>query len=157
LIYPKSNNDFELNLKKLIENSHGDIYISTYSIDSSNSVFKIILNQSKNGRKIYVYVRPRKKDLDSLLELEQAGATIRGHPSLHFKCILIDEGIDKNGIIFTGNLTKESFESSYDVGIFLNSQQSKITLEILKSWRYLMPAIFFGKASISEIPIVIQI
>ncbi len=153
IICPKSNNDFELNLTRLIKNSHGDIYISSYSIDSNNSVFKIILNQLKNGRKIYIYVRPRKKDLDSLLELEQAGATIRGHPSLHFKCILIDESIDKNGIIFTGNLTKESFESSYDVGIFLNSQQYKIILEILKSWRFLMPAIFFGKASISEIPI----
>lgn len=153
IICPKSNNDFELNLTRLIENSHGDIYISTYSIDSNNSVFKIILNQLKNGRKIYIYVRPRKKDLDSLLELEQAGAIIRGHRLLHFKCLLIDEDIDKNGIIFTGNLTKQSFESSYDVGIFLNSQQSKTTLEILKSWRYLIPAIFFGNVSISEIPI----
>ncbi|KKN11157.1 hypothetical protein LCGC14_1029370 [marine sediment metagenome] len=153
IICPNSNNDFEFNFKRLIENSHGDIYISTYSIDSNNSVFKLILNQLKNGRKIYIYVRPRKKDLDSLLELEQAGAIIRGHSLLHFKCLLIDEDIYKKGIIFTGNLTKESFESSYDIGIFLNSQQYKTTLEILKSWRYLTPAIFFGKANISEIPI----
>lgn len=153
IISPGMSIDFEDILKEVIESSTGDIYISTYSIDSKNSIFKLLLNELKKKRGVTINIRPRKNDLEALNKLQQAGTKIKGHPLLHFKCLLVDNAKNNKGIIFTGNITEESFGKSHDVGIFLNPQQYRIILDILKNWENILPGVFIGKDSISKLPI----
>ena len=152
VISPGMNIDFEKTLKEYIESSNGDIYLSTYSIDSKNSIFKLLLDELEKKRRVKIYVRPRKKDLETLSSLRQAGAEIKGHPFLHFKCLLIDDASYKKGLIFSGNITEESFGKSHDVGIFLNSTQYDLLLNIVKKWENVIPGVFVAKESISNLP-----
>ena len=153
IISPGMNIDFKRTLLDYIKSSKGDIYLSTYSIDSKNSVFELLLEELKMGRRVKIYVRPRKNDLETLNILQLAGAEIEGHPYLHFKCLLVDNTINKRGLIFTGNITEESFEKSHDVGVFLNSKQYDTLLTILKQWGNLIPGVFIAKESVNKLPI----
>ena len=150
---PGMNIDFEDILKDSIKSSKGDIYISTYSIDSKNSIYSLLLEELKKNRRIVIYIRPRKNDLEPLNKLHNAGAEIFGHSLMHFKCLLIDNDKDCRGLIFTGNITEESLSKSHDVGIFLKPTQHRIILEIIKKWENLMPWVFMGDESINKLPI----
>ena len=90
--------------------------------------------------------------METLSSLRQAGAEIKGHPYLHFKCLLIDDASYKKGLIFSGNITEESFGKSHDVGIFLNSTQYDLLLNIVKKWENVIPGVFVAKEFISNLP-----
>ena len=153
LFSPRMNLDFEEILMETIQSSKGDIYLSTYSIDSKNSIYTLLLEELNKNRRVIIYIRPRKNDLEPLNKLRNAGAKIYGHPLLHFKCLLVDNDKDTRGLIFTGNITEESFTKSYDVGIFLKSSQYQKILEIIREWENVMPSVFIGNESINSLPV----
>jgi len=143
--------DFREALEKAIENTSGPIHICTYSIEQNTNFFDTLIKQLKKGRKLILYTRPRKNDLEPLTKLKEFGAQIRGHPLLHMKGLFIEDDKNPIGLIFTGNLTTESFDSSYDVGIYLSKEQSYIILSIMKSWNEIIPCTFFSKKNIKDL------
>lgn len=152
IISPRMNIDFENTIKECIEKTTGNIYISTYSIDDKNSIHGLLMEQLKKKRKVVIFIRPRKNDLEALNKLYLLGAKIYGHPLLHFKCLLIDNDKEKRGLIFTGNLTEESFNQSHDVGIFLNSEQYRKLLDLIKRWNNSITGVYMGRESLEKLP-----
>ncbi len=148
---PNQKLDFQETLLDLIKTTKGDIILSTFSIESNTPFFNLLLQELKNGRKIFIFIRPKKKDLGALFTLWKAGAYIKGHPLLHFKCLLINSPQEDKGVVFTGNLTQESFKDSYDIGFFLNSKQIGIFLSVLNRWKEIMPAIFIGTKDVKDL------
>lgn len=153
VISPHMNIDFEKTLHEIIEKTTGDIYLSTYSIDSENSIYSLLLEELSKKRKVTIFIRPRKNDLGAINELFNKGAKIYGDPHLHFKCLLIGNDINYRGLIFTGNITKESFSESHDVGVFLNPQQYKKILDIIKNWEIQITGVYMGNESINNLSI----
>ena len=137
IISPGTNLDFKSTLIKTISDFEGDIYISAYSIEENNEIYTLLLQELEKNpkRKISLFIRPRKKVMPVLAKLKKAGAEIIGHPLLHMKALLIDNPTENSGIVFTGNLTKQSFSESFDIGVFLNPNQKEKIMTILKSWK----------------------
>jgi len=144
---------FKKTLEEKIQNTKGSIHICTYSISHSTSLFDLLIKQLNSGRKLYVYTRPRKKDLEALEQLSKKGAIIKGHNLLHMKGLFIEDKDKTVGMIFTGNLTKESFEGSYDVGIILSDNQNKKIFPIIKSWNKIIPCTFYHHIGIKNLKI----
>lgn len=142
---------FKETLEETIEKTTGPIYLCTYSISQSTTLFDILDKQLQKGRKIYLYTRPRKSDIESLARLKESGAQIKGHILLHMKGMFIEDKDKLIGMIFTGNLTSESFDESYDVGIFLSKDQNKRILPIIKSWDEIIPGTFYNNKGIKNL------
>lgn len=132
---PKASLDFESTLLHLIQQTHGDIYLSTYSIEENNRVFQLIMQELENQRKVFLFVRPRDCLMSTLTILHQAGASIIGHHLLHMKLLIIDETSESKGCIFTGNLTQQSFSESFDIGVFFTVDQIRTILPVLQAWK----------------------
>ncbi|MHA1365747.1 MAG: AAA domain-containing protein [Candidatus Heimdallarchaeota archaeon] len=95
-----------------------------------------------------------KETLNSIIplaKLKECGAQIKGHKLLHMKGLFIEDGNKSIGMIFTGNLTAESFTNSYDIGIFLSRNQITTILSLVKSWSDIIPLTFFSKKSIKNL------
>jgi len=140
-------------LEEKIQTTEGPIHICTYSINHSTSLFDLLIKQLNNGRKLYIYTRPRKNDLEALEQLSKKGAQIKGHNLLHMKGLFIEDKLKPIGLIFTGNLTKESFDGSYDVGITLSDKQNKKIFPIIKSWYKTIPCTFYHYKGIKNLKI----
>jgi len=149
----KQDIDFKTTLEKTIEETTGPIHLCTYSIDQTTSLFESLIKQLQKGRKIHLYTRPRKKDIEPLARLKENGAQIKGHRLLHMKGMFIEDNKKPVGMIFTGNLTSESFDNSYDVGIFLSRDQYKTILPIIKSWNEIIPLTFFSNIRIKNLKV----
>lgn len=147
----KQNIGFKETLEETIEKTTGPIHLCTYSISHSTTLFDILVKQLQKGRKIYLYTRPRKRDIEPLTRLKENGAQVKGHILLHMKGMFIEDKDKPVGMIFTGNLTTESFEDSYDVGIFLSKNQYKIILPIIKSWNDIIPGTFYSNKRIKNL------
>ncbi len=137
IISPGTNLDFKSTLMKIISDVEGDIFLSAYSIEENNDVYALLLQELEQNpkRKISLFIRPREKVMPVLAKLKDAGAEIIGHSLLHMKALLIDNPAENSGLVFTGNLTEQSFSESFDIGLFLNSNQKQIIMSILKSWK----------------------
>ncbi len=151
IIAPRKVPDFKEAIINLLNDTKGDVYISTFSIEQENDVFKVLLKNLQGNRSLHLYIQPKKKDLEALATLSRANAVIKGHPSLHFKSIVIDCTPRPKGMIFTGNLTKDTLDGSHDIGVYLTPDQSEIILSLLKSWNRLLPASFFSHSSVKDL------
>lgn len=153
IISPGTNLDFKSTLIKIISDVEGDIFLSAYSIEENNDIYALLLQELEKNpkRKISLFIRPRKKVMPVLAKLKEAGAEIIGHSLLHMKALLVDNPVENSGIVFTGNLTEQSFSESFDIGLFLNPNQKQTIMTILKSWKsnYMMK--YLGDNSIHNI------
>lgn len=102
------------------------LYIATYSLDpntkgSDDETLASALKRAKDrGVHLHIVMRKEKK-------LVIKGVFIHYHSDNHAKAVLSNQ----RGIIFTGNLTTESFESGFDLGVVLNPEQITETREFI--------------------------
>lgn len=99
------------------------LYITTYSFhphakDSNGEELSSALNRAKErGVKLKIVMRSDKKPEGKKGIIK--GIFIHFHEDNHAKIVMNG----KRGILFTGNLTTESFETGFDLGITLSSGQ----------------------------------
>lgn len=95
-----------------------DLYIATYSLHADTvdanglTIGEALVQAKKRGVNIKVLMR---KDNYKFMK----GIFVNLHEDNHAKAVLTS----KRGIIFTGNLTTESFEHGFDLGIILTPEQ----------------------------------
>lgn len=95
-----------------------DLYIATYSLHANaisadgQTIEDALTQAKKRGVNLKVLMR---KDNYKFMK----GLFVNLHEDNHAKAVLTS----KRGIIFTGNLTTESFEHGFDLGITLTQQQ----------------------------------
>lgn len=95
-----------------------ELYVATYSLhaDAINAddltIGEALIQAKKRGVKLKVLMR---KDNNKLMK----GLFVNLHEDNHAKAVFTS----KRGIIFTGNLTTESFEHGFDLGITLTQEQ----------------------------------
>ncbi len=120
----------------LIKENPGRLVICSYGISDDNAIYDCLLEEIENGREIIILTRPRQriKHMNALIKLVKLGATVYGHEDIHAKVILIENENKLNGIIMTANIERVSFESSFESGKFLNNEEAKAILMIIKKW-----------------------
>ena len=95
-----------------------DLYIATYSLHANainadgQTIGEALTQAKKRGVNLKVLMR---KDNYKFMK----GLFVNLHEDNHAKAVLTS----KRGIIFTGNLTTESFEHGFDLGITLTQEQ----------------------------------
>lgn len=116
-----------LNIINSTENDD-DLYIATYSLEP-----KAIVN-TENGETLeeaLYNARKRKIKLHILMRKEKQrvinGIYIHYHKDNHAKVVMNS----RRGIIFTGNLTTESFTSGFDLGVILTPDQINETKKFI--------------------------
>lgn len=95
-----------------------DLYIATYSLEpnatgpDNETLAHALLNAKKRDVRLHIVMRDEKR---KVIE----GVLIHYHKDNHAKVVMNG----KRGILFTGNLTTESFENGFDLGVLLNEKQ----------------------------------
>lgn len=95
-----------------------DLYVATYSFDpraegpNGEKLGNALINAKKRGVRLNIVMREDKKQIVK-------GIFIHYHKDNHAKVVMSD----KRGILFTGNLTTESFENGFDLGVTLAPEQ----------------------------------
>lgn len=95
-----------------------NLYIATYSFDPKatdaigDTLESALLNAKERGVKIHFIMRKEKAKFVK-------GIRFILHDDNHAKVVMTS----RRGILFTGNLTTESFESGFDLGVNLSSEQ----------------------------------
>ncbi len=95
-----------------------DLYIATYSFDpkatdsDGKTLEEVLLNAKNRGVKLYIVVRDEKRQFIK-------GIFTHCHVDNHAKVVMNGN----RGILFTGNLTEESFEKGFDIGVILSPEQ----------------------------------
>lgn len=95
-----------------------DLYIATYSFDpkaadsDDETLEEVLINAKKRGVRLHIVMRDEKR-------LFIKGIFAHCHKDNHAKVVMNGN----RGIVFTGNLTTESFESGFDLGVILTPEQ----------------------------------
>jgi len=120
-------------LKKAVNNANKSISLSTFQLDRSTELIKSILEKAKQGIEVTLFCRPTEKQFNEHLKyLLEAGVGIYFHSLIHAKSLLIDE---KEGFVFTANLTANGLENGLEVGVKLNEQQTSDLNKIQTNWK----------------------
>lgn len=94
------------------------LYVATYSLDpmaegsNGEKLGNALINAKERGVRLNIVMREDKKQIVK-------GIFIHYHKDNHAKVVMND----KRGILFTGNLTTESFENGFDLGVILAPEQ----------------------------------
>ncbi len=105
-----------------------DLYIATYSLDpkakNSNdlSLDTALIKAKKRGVNLHILMREEKKKVIKDL-------FIHYHKDNHAKVVMTP----RKGILFTGNLTTESFENGFDLGVLLTPDQISVTKQFIET------------------------
>ncbi len=103
-----------------------ELYLATYSLDPNAkdadgvSLEKYLLDAKSRGVRLHVVMREEKKKT-------MKGIFVHYHKDNHAKAVLTPH----RGILFTGNLTTESFESGFDLGMCLTPDQIAETISFI--------------------------
>ena len=95
-----------------------DLYVATYSLDpgavgpNGEMLGDALINAKKRGVRLNIVMREEKKQIVK-------GIFIHYHKDNHAKVVMNGS----RGILFTGNLTTESFENGFDLGLTLAPEQ----------------------------------
>ncbi len=120
-------------LKKAVKNAQISITFSSFQLDKKTELIKSILEKAKQGIKVTLFCRPNEKQFNEQLEdLLLAGVQIYFHSLIHAKSLLIDE---KEGFVFTANLTENGLEKGLEVGVKLNEKQTADLNKIHTNWK----------------------
>lgn len=108
-------------------NQGESLYIATYSLNQNakgpngETIGAVLKRTQKRGAVVNVVMREDKKEYIN-------GISISYHEDNHAKAVLNEH----KGIIFTGNLTAESFKNGFDLGVVLTKEQIEETREFIK-------------------------
>ena len=120
-------------LRKTAKNAQKSISFSTFQLDKNTELVKTILDKAKQGIEVTLFCRPIEKQFNEhLKDLLEAGVQIFFHSLIHAKSLLIDE---KDGFVFTANLTENGLDKGLEVGVKLNEQQTADLRKIHANWK----------------------
>lgn len=115
-----------------------DLCLVTYSFvretdnGKNGAMLKKALSEAKDrGVNIRIVMRAEKPDNKGNAKTGRPhtmwGIPVTAHPDNHAKVVMTGN----RGILFTGNLTEESFQSGFDLGILLDADQMKDTANFI--------------------------
>ena len=126
-------NSLNNTLIKTVRNAKKSISFSTFQLDKNTELVRAILDKAKHGIKVTLFCRPIEKQFnEQLKDLLDVGVQVFFHSLIHAKSILSDE---KEGFIFTANLTENGLNKSLEVGVKLNEQQTTALIKIHSNWK----------------------
>ncbi len=133
ITYPNRSTTLRKEIKRLLQESQEDIFISTYGISDDDSIFKTLASSTER-KKVKLLVRQRPKTTSVLHELKKKGAEVRGLDYLHAKviCTKTDRGLE--ALLMTANLEKISLQEGFEVGLLLNGSDATQILKMLNHW-----------------------
>lgn len=124
-------------LIKIIENTSGDVFLSTYCIVGLNalpefiSAIKLVI---KKGYTVYIFSRGmnyRSDHLESCTQLAKLGCKIYGDVYNHSKGVITPE----SSMIFTANIDgNHGLKNGFEVGVVLENNQ-KVNMESFIKWQ----------------------
>jgi len=120
-----------------IENSTGDVYLSTYSIVGLNSLPEFVSavnSKIKNGIDVYIFSRGmnyRSDHLESCTQLAKLGCKIYGDVYNHSKGVITPESC----MLFTANIDgNHGLKNGFEVGLVLENNQ-KVNMKSFIKWQ----------------------
>ncbi len=133
ITYPNRSTTLRKEIKRLLQESQEDIFISTYGISDDDSIFKTLASSTER-KNVKLLVRQRPKTTPVLHELKKKGAEVRGLDYLHAKviCTKTDRGLE--ALLMTANLEKISLQEGFEVGLLLKGLEAIQILEVLNHW-----------------------
>lgn len=127
------NNSLNDTLVKTAKTAKKSISLSTFQLDKNTELVKVVLDKAKQGIEVSLFCRPIERQFnEQLKELLEAGVQIYFHSLIHAKSLLIDE---KDGFVFTANLTENGLENGLEVGVKLSEQQTEDLNKIQTNWK----------------------
>lgn len=124
-------------LVKIIENSSGDVYLSTYSIVGLNQLpefIDAIKSLIKKGNDVYIFSRGmnyRSDHIQGCTFLARLGCKIYGDVYNHSKGIITPE----KSMIFTANIDgRNGLKNGFEVGLVLEKNQ-KVNMQEFIEWQ----------------------
>lgn len=120
-------------LKKAVKNAKKSITLSTFQLDKNTELIKLIVEKAKQGIEVTLFCRPIERQFnEQLKELLETGFQVYFHSLIHAKSLLTDE---KDGFLFTANLTENGLEKGLEVGVKLSEQQTADLNKIHTNWK----------------------
>lgn len=104
-----------------------DLFIATYSLGpqtvgpSGEKLSDALINAKKRGVHLSIVMREEKRQIVK-------GVFIHYHKDNHAKIVMNS----RRGILFTGNLTTESFENGFDIGVTLTPEQISVARNFIE-------------------------
>jgi hypothetical protein len=142
-------NSLNIVLLDAIKRAKRTITFSSFQLDRNTEIVKEIIQKANQNISVSLFCRPIEKQFNEQLKaLLEAGVVIYFHPLLHAKSLLVDE---KEGFVFTANLTSNGLESGLEIGIRLNDQQTKDLTSIHQKWQGLFPFRAIKTAKVKEL------
>ena len=127
------NNSLNDALVKKAKTAKKSISLSTFQLDKNTEFVKVVLDKAKQGIEVRLFCRPIERQFnEQLKELLEAGVQVYFHSLIHAKSLLIDE---KDGFLFTANLTENGLEKGLEIGVKLNVQQTTDLIKIHTNWK----------------------
>jgi phosphatidylserine/phosphatidylglycerophosphate/cardiolipin synthase-like enzyme len=142
-------NSLNKSLLSAVNKAKESISFSTFLLDKNIDLVKAICDKAKQNVAVTLFCRPIEKQFnDQLKELLESGVQIYFHPFTHSKSLLID---NKDGYVFTANLTGNGLESGFEVGLKLNEEQIKDLSLIHQNWQVTFPARAVKSANVKDL------
>lgn len=130
-------NSLKKAISKTVEKAKKEIILSTFSIDSTFDMCKIIAQKQKENVQFTIFTRNNERQLQNHVKgFFDNQALVLLHKTTHSKFILID---NTEGYIFTSNFNQSDFEKGFNVGLKLSEQQTRELSKIITSWKLDMP------------------
>lgn len=122
-------------IQKLIKESRSEIIISTFGIDRSHEVSKVLINEAREKKRIRIITRPRPRNMQALIDLLEAGAEVEGLDWLHGKAVLVDGDDGPRGLVTTSNFEAHGLDEGYETGVYLVGKEAlDLQSLLLQDW-----------------------
>lgn len=126
------------NIKDIINNSKGSLYISSFSFEKNHELVELLKKQAKN-REVIIFSRVRPLNMPTLIDLCEAGAIVYGHPDLHAKGIIGNVKGKLQGIMMTANFETKGIDEGFESGLFIEKKRAEQLLKIFNNWEITFP------------------
>jgi cardiolipin synthase len=123
---------------QLIDGARERLVIASYGLDVGHPTIDALCRAARRGVSVTVLTRPRPPVAAAVRTLAAAGVKVRAHDKLHAKAIVADD----RALVMTANLEAGGLDRGFEIGVLLNSEQSKQIHQILEDWSVRFPWTF---------------
>lgn len=138
-------------LKNIIE-AKESISISTYNFEISQDIVKLLIEKSKQNVRVTLFCPLKHNKFEGYKTLSNNGITLILHQNFHAKSLIIDNSIS---FVFTGNLDTLSMKKNLEIGVQLNTNQTKDLVTIHNHWKQKLHYTFANEISIQKLDSII--
>ena len=115
----------------LIDSASQELIVSSFGWAAGHQAVERLCAQVREGLKLTVLARVRKRAMPALVALAEAGARVLGFEWLHAKALWADSG---RGLVMSANLEKHGLDDGFELGLKLEGERAEELRIRLESW-----------------------